>query len=90
MLDMPNAPPTRSRYPTVDTAKAACDAENTCGGITASKKGHWEIRASSSPDASPDGETSYHITNAATCHVPAPISDDPSWTARGAAAYQGT
>jgi hypothetical protein len=49
--------------------------------------GAWEIRSSSTPSASPVGESCYYITNAATCRPPVPV--DPSWVARGAAAYAG-
>eukprot|EP00041_Stephanoeca_diplocostata_P034371 m.1169532 g.1169532 ORF g.1169532 m.1169532 type:complete len:497 (+) comp24509_c1_seq11:1832-3322(+) len=58
-----------------------------CGGITTNSAGaDIQIRAGNKPAASPTHEISYQITNDLDCHV---ITDDPSWTARGAAAYMG-
>jgi hypothetical protein len=73
-------------------AKAACEAEASCGGVT--KRGgadEYELRAGSSPAASPAGELSWSLTNAGTpaCHPPQPVVPDPTWMRRGAAAYGG-
>jgi hypothetical protein len=67
-------------------AKAACLADVTCGGVTSSNSS-WELRAGTQPLQSPVGESSYYITNFNVCR-PA-VQPDPSWVARGAAAYAG-
>ena len=67
-------------------AQAACVADPDCGGVTYDHTA-WELRAESNPQTSPVGESSYYITNVAACRgVPPP---NPSWVARGAAAYAG-
>ena len=73
-------------YPTIAEAQAACVTFLDCGGITIAKGGLPQLRASTSPQTSPIGETSYYITNDLDCHVVIP---DPAWRERGAAAYQG-
>eukprot|EP00656_Telonema_subtile_P046113 TRINITY_DN5245_c0_g1_i1.p1 TRINITY_DN5245_c0_g1~~TRINITY_DN5245_c0_g1_i1.p1 ORF type:complete len:881 (+),score=212.00 TRINITY_DN5245_c0_g1_i1:28-2643(+) len=75
--------------PVVDLgqAKAQCAANALCGGLTSSSAdGPWQLRSASALQPSPSAECSYSITNTAACHA---VPDDPSWTARGAAAYQG-
>ena len=75
-------------FPTLAAAQAACAADVTCGGLTAPAKGGvWELRASTSPEASPVGESSIYILNAAQCRPG--VAPDPAWVARGAAAYAG-
>jgi len=77
-------------FPTVDAAKVACAADQACGGITShGATSSWELRGSSTPAKSPSGDSSYYITNAATCHAPPPIPTDPEWLLRGKAAYEG-
>ena len=67
-------------------AQADCLADITCGGVTLTS-GQWEVRSSTYPTASPDGESSYYIANARACRPAVPV--DPAWVARGAAAYAG-
>ncbi len=73
-------------YPTIAAAQAACAADANCGGLTIAPGGLPQLRAGSTPLASPSSETSYYITNAMECH---PILPDPAWVQRGAAAYMG-
>lgn len=87
-------------YNSVATAKAACVADEHCAAITGGGS-RWELRAGASLIKSPNqGEESYLIINAKACGrvsppppppppPPLPVADDPSWTARGAAAYRG-
>ena len=74
------------QHPTLAAAQAACVADITCGGVTNSQAS-WQCRLSSTPKASPAGESSYYITNAALCRPS--VQPDPAWVARGAAAYAG-
>jgi len=75
-----------AQHPTLAAAQAACVADITCGGVTNSQAS-WQCRLSSTPKASPAGESSYYITNAALCRPS--VQPDPAWVARGAAAYAG-
>lgn len=79
-------------YNTVAEAEAACIADFECGGITSGANGAtpWELRAANSPTASPSGEASYYLLNPTACRPPPPpITPDPIWRERGAAAYAG-
>lgn len=79
-------------YGTLSAALAVCVSDDFCGGVTsqAGGAGPWEVRAGNSPLTSPTGEVSYYITNTAACRPPPPpISPDPVWRQRGAAAYEG-
>ncbi len=79
-------------YPTVQQAMTACIADWECGGITSQAGGQapWELRQSNTPAGSPSNEATYYITNLAACRGPAPpITPDPVWMERGAAAYMG-
>lgn len=69
-------------------ARAACEADGTCGGVTSAPggAGPWQLRAGFSPSASPSNETSYALAQPFVCHH---LADDASWYARGAAAYTG-
>jgi hypothetical protein len=73
-------------YPALGAAQAACVADATCGGVTLTG-GAWQLRAGTQPLASPVGESALYITNFAACR-PA-VQPDPSWVARGAAAFAG-
>ena len=73
-------------YAALADAQADCLADVSCGGVTFTA-GHWEVRADNAPTASPAGESSYYIVNAAVCRPG--LQPDPSWVARGAAAYAG-
>lgn len=57
-------------YPTLGQAQAACAADAHCAGVTSQNGGvpPWELRRDP-PTASPLGEISYAITNAAACHA---------------------
>ena len=78
-------------FSSVALAMAACDADEGCGGITSQGNGAapWETRAGPAVKSSPNGESSYAITNLAACHPPPPVVPDPVWRERGAAAYAG-
>jgi hypothetical protein len=67
-------------------AQAACVADNNCGGITYTDS-QWQLRAGFQPQQSPSQEQSYAILNFAQCRSAA--TPDPTWIARGAAAYAG-
>jgi hypothetical protein len=60
-------------FPNASTARAACAAEPTCGGVTSGGGGAapWTLRSGSTPSESGTGEVSYLITNAGTCRPPA-------------------
>lgn len=73
-------------FSTVAAAQAECVTSPDCGGITLSPTHGPQLRAGTTPQASPSHETSYRILNAAQCHG---VRPDPAWQARGAAAYQG-
>eukprot|EP01127_Copromyxa_protea_P020347 TRINITY_DN6809_c0_g1_i1.p1 TRINITY_DN6809_c0_g1~~TRINITY_DN6809_c0_g1_i1.p1 ORF type:complete len:867 (-),score=166.22 TRINITY_DN6809_c0_g1_i1:45-2645(-) len=72
-------------FPTVEEAMKECVKHVDCGGITVTS-GKAQLRSGTTPRASPDGETSYYITNGLDCHE---IVADPMWKLRGAAAYAG-
>ena len=57
-------------FPTLEQAQAACAADAHCAGVTSQNGGvpPWELRREP-PTASPLGEVSYAITNAAACHA---------------------
>jgi len=59
-------------FDTLAAAQAACAADANCGGVTSQNGGvpPWELRRGP-PAASPLGEVSFAITNAAACHAPA-------------------
>lgn len=79
-------------YGTLADAQAACLADVTCGGVTQSAggKAHYELRQGDVPQTSPDGETSWYVTNAAACRPPPPpVTPDPVWRERAVAAYAG-
>eukprot|EP00040_Diaphanoeca_grandis_P011341 m.58045 g.58045 ORF g.58045 m.58045 type:complete len:883 (+) comp22488_c0_seq2:20-2668(+) len=73
----------------VADAKAACEKDDGCGGITLSGKApmKWQLRSANNAQKSPVmAESSYLITNAAACHS---VPTDAGWGRRGAAAYMG-
>lgn len=90
-------------FHTAAEAQSACEQDMGCGGVTGNginsvvnindvvltrlfkaKGDNWQLRESSTPAVSPINESSYYITNAMECHA---IQSDPSWIARGVAAY---
>eukprot|EP00759_Apiculatamorpha_spiralis_P034366 PhF_6_TR35416/c0_g1_i2/m.51550/K01205/NAGLU; alpha-N-acetylglucosaminidase len=74
-------------FATIAEAMQACTADETCGGITLPNGGGLpQLRAGSSPQPSPSGETSYYIINNDECHYNNPYK---TWKERGAAAYMG-
>jgi hypothetical protein len=87
------------KFSTVESAKAACVANQDCAAITEGGAGvaanTWTLRKGAvlkpSPETHPS--SSYLITNAAACHkyapTPTPAVADPSWLARGLQAYTG-
>jgi hypothetical protein len=61
-------------YPDAPSARAACAAEPTCGGVTSGNSGAapWTLRAGATLVESGAGAVSYLIANAAACRPPAP------------------
>ena len=83
----PNGSSPCPSFALLSAAQRACESlafGANCAGVTVKADGLAELRSGSAPTKSPDGETSYLLTNSLACKVLAP---DPVWLARGRAAY---
>ena len=73
------------QFDTLAEAKAACEQDLGCGGITIEGQGRPQLRAGTTLIHHP-GEQSYLLRNPLQCKD---VSPDPTWLMRGRAAYQG-
>ena len=66
---VPGYPPSTGRFrvTTLAAAEAACAKADDCNAVTEHSSGVYELRAGTATLPSPDGETSWLLTNAAAC-----------------------